>query len=71
MFNTIKKHRIDNKIQPEKKHNHLSNYKAQRHLYLEYVYKHLLVFINKKSEVKFLIAPSYHILFLIAYIKAF
>ena len=70
MFTILRKHRIYNKIQPEKKHNHLSNYKAQRHLYLEYVYKHLLVFINKKSEVKFLIAPSYHILFLIIFITA-
>ena len=30
MFNRLKKYRIYDKIQPEKKHNHLANYKATK-----------------------------------------
>ena len=30
MFNALKKHRIYNNIQPEKKHNHLAKYKNKK-----------------------------------------
>ena len=77
MFNTLKKYRIYNKIQPEKKHSNLENYKAQTNLKCQTsilsrfknIYKYLLTIekkINKKSKVKFVIAPSKHILFFFA-----